>query len=96
MEFELKNPPGADGEELFFAYARIVDQNGTIVPTADLTVQFNVQGPVKLLSPEKIKTEAGIAAALLQVETKAGEITLQASSEGLPVAVLKAITTTVK
>jgi beta-galactosidase len=96
LEFEFKQPPCADGEELFFAYARIVDQDGTTVPTAARMVQFDVQGPAKLLSPEKIKTEAGIAAALLQVGTQAGEITLQASSADLPAAEIKAVTTTEK
>ncbi len=96
LEFELKHSPRADGEELFFAYAKIVDQNGTVVPAADQLVQFKVQGPVKLLSPEKIKAEAGIATALLQVGTTAGEITLQASSADLPVVVKKTMTTVAK
>jgi len=87
IEFELKRPPIADGEELFFVYAKLVDQNGTVVPTANPSVRFEVQGPAKIRSPEEITAEAGIATALLQVGSTAGKITVQVTSDGVPPAI---------
>jgi beta-galactosidase len=96
IEFELKRPPLADGEELFFIYAKLVDKNGTIVPSADELVQFNVKGPAELLSPEKVKAEAGIATALVRVGSTAGKITVQAGVEGLQPVAIKSINSITK
>jgi beta-galactosidase len=78
LQFEINYPPKADGEDLFFVYANIVDQNGTIVHSFSGWIDFEVEGAAKLVSPNRIQAEAGIAAALIRVGQKPGKIIVKA------------------
>jgi beta-galactosidase len=83
LQFEINYQPVADGEDLFFVYANIVDQNGTIVPSAEDWIDFEVEGAARLVSPNRIQAEAGIGAALIRVSQQPGKITVRATNPEL-------------
>jgi len=87
LQFEINYQPIANGEELFFVYANIVDQNGTIVPSFSDWIDFEVDGAAKLVSPHRVQAEAGIAAAIIRVSDHAGKITVRAMNPELKGAV---------
>ena len=72
----------ADGADVAFVYASVLDQNGTLVTTANNSIQFSVTGGT-ILGPSPQPAAAGIAVILLQTKTTAGEITVTAGSRGL-------------
>jgi beta-galactosidase len=84
VRFNLKGPAAADGEDLFFAYASVMDRNGTVVFEGERTVSFRVSGPGVLVAPEAVRSEAGIAATLIRTTGDSGTITVEARTEGLP------------
>ena len=83
----------ADGKELTFITARILDKNGIIVPTADNEIKFSITGngifagsdngyqadTVSLKNPKR-KCWMGMALAIIQSTEKKGNITLTATS----------------
>jgi len=83
LQFEINYPPKADGEELFFVYANVIDQNGTIVPSFSGWIDFEVDGPAKLVSPNRVLAEAGVAAALIRVSQESGNIIVKAMNPEL-------------
>jgi len=83
LHFDLKEPAIADGEDMFFVYASIVDQNGTIIRSEKREILFHVTGFGRLISPERVETEAGIATALIRTTTQPGQIVIKAEAEGL-------------
>ena len=86
--FDLKGAAIANGEDMFFVYASIVDENGTIVPDEVKEISFRVTGSGILISPERIATEAGIATALIRTTTQSGQIIIRAETEGLKQSVI--------
>jgi hypothetical protein len=89
IEFNIKTAPVANGEDLFFAYAKIVDKNGTVVPTAESWIEFDVQGAARLVCPKAIQAEAGIASALIRAANVVGEIIVKAKTSGLKIGIKK-------
>ena len=75
--------------DIVFAYAAIVDSEGTILPMAKNSVSFSVSGDASLIGANPINAEAGIATVLLKAGENPGDITLSASSEGLENGLLK-------
>lgn len=69
--------------DIVFAYAAVVDKNGTILPLATNNISFNIQGDAKIIGTNPINAEAGIATVLLQAGEFSGRIKLGATSEGL-------------
>jgi len=45
----------------------------------DQSIQFDVTGDAELVSPEKTKTEAGIASALIKIGSTISKVTVSAS-----------------
>jgi beta-galactosidase len=94
-----RNKIKADGDDLSFVTATIVDANGVIVPRADNLVQFSIKGagfvratdngnPVShesFQSPSR-KALNGLALAVVQSNGSKGNIVLTATSEGMPAA----------
>lgn len=73
----------ANTPDLVFIYAKILDENGNLVPTADNPVKFTLEGSnAELIGPENI-TEAGITTVLLRTESFSDALKISASSEGL-------------
>lgn len=86
----------ADGKDLSFITADIVDSEGHIVPTADNLIQFSLSGggeivgvdngnaaSVERFKDTKRKAFSGKALAIVQSEHAAGEIRITAKSSGL-------------
>jgi beta-galactosidase len=86
----------ADGSDLSFITAKVLDKDGNVVPDADNLINFKVNGQAFIASvdngdpvshdPFKAnyrKAFHGLALAIVQAKEKAGTITFTASSEGL-------------
>jgi beta-galactosidase len=91
-----RNKINADGKDLSFITAAIVDKNGVVVPRADNEIYFKITGTGFIAgvdngnetSHESFKGNKhaafnGLALAILQSNGKKGTITLTAASEGL-------------
>lgn len=73
----------ADGSDLVFVHASIVDAHGTTVPDATHPVRFEVNGPAGLLGDNPRMAEAGIASVLLRSRKPGGMIRLRATAPSL-------------
>lgn len=74
----------ADGADVVFVHAHVVDKNGTIAVTDnDTKVVFKVEGEAILPCPVEAKARAGIASVLIRSTTKPGSIRIKAVSSGL-------------
>lgn len=86
----------ADGKDLSFVTATVVDKNGVTVPTANNLIQFKISGAGVLVgvdsgdptSHESFKGDKhtalnGLALAIIQSTLKKGTVTLTATSKGL-------------
>ena len=97
-----RNTIKADGQDLSYVTLEIVDEFGTIVPNADLNVQFNISGSGSILgtdnanikdmnsyaSPTRM-TWKGKALAIIKSKRTKGEIVLSANADGLATVNLK-------
>jgi len=89
----------ADGTDLSFITVKVVDRNGTVVPTADNLIKFKVIGDGTIVgvdngyqaSHESFKGKQrkafhGMALVIVQANQKAGRIYLEATSDNLQAA----------
>lgn len=88
LRFDLVGAASANGEDMFFVYAAIVDRNGTIVHSEAKEIVFQVSGSGTLISPAKVRTEAGIASALIRTTTQPGQVVVKAETDGLKQAIV--------
>lgn len=95
----------ADGKDLSFITVRILDENGTLVPDAQNLIKFSLKGGATIagvdngdpVSHDSFKADSGKAfhgLCLLVVKAgkSAGNIEVQAESEGLPTKSIKLVT----
>jgi len=73
----------AGSNDLIFFYASVVDETGTVVPDPDWEIFFALEGNARVLGPNPVRTEAGIATILLKAGSKPGLVKINASSAGL-------------
>jgi Beta-galactosidase/beta-glucuronidase len=73
----------ADGGDVIFIYAKILDENGTLCVNASNRVKLQIQGDAKIISPVDINAEAGIATFMIQAGTHRGNVKLKANAEKL-------------
>ncbi|ARU28851.1 glycoside hydrolase family 2 TIM barrel-domain containing protein [Cellvibrio sp. PSBB006] len=59
--------PQAGVKDLVFVYAQLLDEKGNPTYDNDVEVTFSTQGDIRLVSSDKIKTEAGVASALIEI-----------------------------
>lgn len=73
------------GMDVVFVYARILDNKGTMVPSADHEVSFKIISGenAELIGENPIKAEAGIATILLRTKDLMGPVKIEASAKGL-------------
>jgi len=74
--------PNRTGMNVVYAYAAIVDAEGTVVPQSTEAITFSVSGPGRFASPERVTAEVGVACAILYVETDGTAVTVRASGGG--------------
>jgi len=75
--------------DLVFAYAAVVDKESNILPLAENSIQFFVDGTAEIIGANSINAEAGIATVLVKAGDLPGDIKLKAVSEGLQDGTLK-------
>ena len=81
LSVDFSNKPlRADGSDVVFVYATLVDSLGYPVMTADSTVEFSVRGNATLIGDNPVRAEAGIATILLRAGTNPGKVMVHASS----------------
>ncbi len=73
----------ASGSDVLFVHAEIQDSQGTVVPTSDTKVDFQVEGPASIVSGTSQISEAGISTILLRSNSSPGEIKIHAEAKGL-------------
>ncbi len=75
-----KNEP-----DVVFVYAKIVDQNQTVIPEATQEITFSLEGEnAALIGQNPRAAEAGIATILLRTDLLQKPLQIKASSPGLP------------
>lgn len=82
--------PVADGSDLIPVYFKVVDENGTIVPTNNRSIKISVTGEGQLVGKdiprigvEEQRVEGGIGFAFVRTSHISGNIQIAAASEGL-------------
>jgi beta-galactosidase len=81
LSVDFSNKPlRADGSDIVFVYAAMVDSLGYPVMTADSTVEFSVRGNATLIGDNPVRAEAGIATILLRAGSNPGKVMVHASS----------------
>ncbi len=79
-----RRPLAADGADVVFVRAAILDKNGMVVPVNSLpSLNLTVTGPARLVATDSLHVEAGVASALLQAGTDPGAIRVTATADGL-------------
>lgn len=74
----------ADLPDMVFVYAKITDDNGTIIPTATNELTFNLlEGNAELIGTNPVKAEAGIATIILKSKNLKKPIKITVTSNNL-------------
>ena len=73
----------ADGGDVMFIYAKILDRNNTLCIDAINKITMQIQGDAKIVSPVEMNAEAGIATFIIRAGTHKGNIKLKAVSNNL-------------
>ncbi len=85
---ELGRPLTADGADVVFVRAEVVDAAGTLVPDASVSVHFSASGPGAVVGDNPRISGAGISSCLLRAGLTPGPITVTATANGLAQAAL--------
>ncbi len=96
LEIDTSGKPLASGEDdMVFLYAKILDKNNTLVKEATNEVTFLIleNQQAKIIGPQKINAEAGVASALLRTHFTNDKIVLNAKAKNLAADTLKIFTT---
>ncbi|MCD6205371.1 MAG: DUF4982 domain-containing protein [Candidatus Marinimicrobia bacterium] len=83
LRFDVRDSTIAEGDDLLFVYASLIDTNGTVVHNDKKIISFQVNGSGTLISPKQVQTEAGIATALVRIYDETGQIVVKAEAKGL-------------
>ncbi|WP_309641270.1 glycoside hydrolase family 2 TIM barrel-domain containing protein [Flavobacterium sp.] len=85
LSYDLSNIPiNKNNPDVVFVYAKITDENGTVIPDATDDVTFSLEGEnAKLIGQNPIKSEAGIATILLRTDSFKKPLIIKAASENL-------------
>ena len=79
----LGMPLQADGADVVFVHARVVDSQGTTEVLDNATiVRFSVHGPGVIVGPSAVQTRGGIATIMVRATDRVGEVRVTASVEG--------------
>jgi len=73
-----------DSPDMVFVYAKITDNNGTIIPTANNEITFTLnEGNAELIGTNPVKAESGIATIVLKTNNLKNPIKITATSKNL-------------
>lgn len=74
----------ADGADVVFVHATVLDEAGHPVPDAEIPVTFKVKGAGQLIGDNPFKSEAGVASILVQSRgCNSSTLTIEAHAPGL-------------
>lgn len=76
-------PVNKKNPDVIFVYAKITDENGTLIPDATNEVLFSITGNAAIAGPAKINAEAGIATIVVRTQNLNEKISITASSTAL-------------
>jgi len=75
----------ASKPDVVLVYAKIVDENGTLIHDSTLNVTFELEGSdAAILGGNTVAAEAGIATTVLRTEKAEGSLVINANAPGLP------------
>jgi len=80
---ESGKQPQSGVNDVLFLYIAAVDDNGTINPDFNDTIDLKIDGEIEIMNVEKIQAEAGIATALIKIGNTKGESKVSASTSQL-------------
>lgn len=85
LSYDISSIPiNSNFPDMVFVYAKIIDNNGTVIPTATNEVTFALtEGNAELIGTNPVKAEAGIATIILKTKNLKGLIKITAKSENL-------------
>lgn len=85
LSYDISSIPiNSNFPDMVFVYAKITDNNGTVIPTATNEVTFALtEGNAELIGANPVKAEAGIATIILKTKNLKGLIKITAKSENL-------------
>ncbi|AZQ63779.1 glycoside hydrolase family 2 protein [Flammeovirga pectinis] len=78
---ESEVPLAKNTKDVVFAYIKVVDKNGTLVPNYNKEIELKIKGNISLMNKNGIITEAGIGTAVLQFQSLKEGLQLQATSD---------------
>ena len=68
LEVDYSGKPAVSAHsDVLFVYAKITDENGTVVPVNGLNIQFSTTGNAQLVGPAKVATIAGISTVVIRI-----------------------------
>ena len=87
----------ADTYDMAAVRVRILDENDTAAPFAQLPVHFSIEGDAELIGPSTVTAEGGMCGTMIRTVGHSGEATLTVSADGLaPVTIKYNIAVTVE
>ncbi len=72
-----------DLSDIIFVYAKILDENGTLISDCNVQIEFKVQGNAEIIGSNKVNAEAGIASILIKTKSGTKDFTIMVTSETL-------------
>ncbi len=75
--------PQSACNDVLFVYVAAIDANGTVVPDFNQEVTVHIKGDAKVLNPETIVAEAGIATALIRIGKTGNKVEVDAKTQYL-------------
>lgn len=85
IELAEDNYPLEKGQDnLIFVHVKLLDKNGTLAVEAENEITLHLKSPMaKIVSPQKVKAEAGIASFLVRTYYT-NQLEISATSKGMP------------
>ena len=80
---ESGKKPQAGVNDVVFVYIAVVDNNGTVIPDFEGTIEVVVNGDIEIMNVGEVQAEAGIATALIRIGATNGKFEVAAKSSGL-------------
>jgi beta-galactosidase len=92
LEMDISGKPLQTGcNDVVFLYAKIVDENGIVIPLNNVMIDINLEGDISLVGQKQKETEAGIAGFVLKAGDLPGSIKISAIAKNMENALLEMI-----
>ncbi len=80
---ESNKAPQSNCNDVVFVYIAAIDENGTIIPDYNGNLTLKISGDAKIMNPEQVELNYGIATVLLKIGSPKGKIKINAVSDDL-------------